>query len=189
MKWLFSSALLFCCLQGFAQETSNPFDVQTTVSAIGERFQIHASYVVPINVCNAFAFLTDYEGAKNIPGIVESRVLMRTGNKVKVQRVVEEQILFIPIEIQSVVEYTELPNRQLTFEQISGDTRFYKGSWKLTMPEKNKTSFRYEAVVEPNSLIPAVVIEYFIKNSIRSRFELMAERAAHRKYSDNLTCN
>lgn len=119
---------------------------------------------------------------------MESKVIMRTGNRVKVHRVVEEQILFIPIEIQSVVEYTEAPNKHLAFEQISGDTKFYQGSWKL-IPDKDKTQFRYESVVEPNSMIPSAVIEYFIKNSIRRRFEQMAEKAAHNKFQDNLACN
>ena len=188
MKWIFSSALLFYCLQTFAQDAINPFDVQTTFNTIDGRFHINASYVVPINICNAFTFLTDYEGAKNIPGIVESRVIARTGNKVQVRRVVEEQILFIPIEIQSVIEYTEISNRQLNFEQISGDTKYYKGTWKL-IPEKDKTIFRYESLVEPNSMIPSVVIEYFMKHSIRSRFEVMAERASQRKFPGNLVCN
>lgn len=187
MKWIFSLTLILCCLQVFAQEAGNPFDVQTTVNALDGRFQINASYVVPINLCSAFAFLSDYEDAKNIPGIMESKVVSRTGNKVRVHRVVEEQILFIPIEIQSVIEYTEISNRGLNFEQISGDTKFYKGSWRLT-PEKDRTVFRYESLVEPNSMIPSVVIEYFIKNSIRSRFELMAQRAAQRKQT-NLSCN
>lgn len=189
MKWIFSVTVFACCFQVFAQEAGNPFDVQAVVNSIdGGRFQINASYVVPINLCSAFAFLSDYEDAKNIPGIAESKVISRSGNKVRVHRVVEEQILFIPIEIQSVIEYTEVSNRQLTFEQISGDTKFYKGIWRLT-PDKEKTLFRYESVVEPNSMIPNMVIEYFIKNSIRSRFEFMAQRAAQKKFSANLACN
>ena len=188
MKWIFSTTLLLCCLQVLAQESGNPFDVQTSVNAIDGRFQINASYLVPINLCSAFAFLSDYEDAKNIPGIAESKVISRSGNKVRVHRVVEEQILFIPIEIQSTIEYTEISNRQLSFEQVSGDNKFYKGTWRLT-PDKDKTLFRYESVVEPNSVIPTVVIEYFIKNSIRSRFEFMAQRAAQRRIPGNLACN
>jgi hypothetical protein len=102
--------------------------------------------------------------------------------------VVEEQILFIPIELHSVIEYTEISNRLLSFEQLSGDTKFYKGTWRLT-PDKDKTLFRYESVVEPNSMIPTFVIEYFIKNSIRTRFELMAQRAAQKKLPGSMACN
>ena len=85
------------------------------------------------------------------------------------------------------MEYTEVPNRLLNFEQISGDTKFYKGSWKLTT-DKDKTFFKYEALVEPNSLIPSAVIEYFMKNSIRGRFELMARRASQYRVTEMLAC-
>lgn len=172
---------------GYGQENANPYDVQVSTRVVDGRFQIEASYTAPVNICNAFAFITAYEGAKNIPGILESRVLSRTGNKVRVYRVVEENILFFPIEMKSTVEYTEIPNRLLTFEQVSGDTKFYKGSWRL-FPEKDSTTFKYEALVEPHSLIPTAVIEYFIKSSLRGRFEFMAHRAAQHKSSQDIVC-
>ncbi len=111
----------------FAQELPNPYDLKVAVTRAGDRFQVNASYEVPITVCDAFAFITDYEGAKNLPGIVESKVLSRSGNKVKVARLLEERILFIPFEMCSELEYTELPNRALLFEQVSGETKYYKG--------------------------------------------------------------
>ena len=94
MKWLL---ILFLCtpgIGGYAQENVNPFHIQMRTRSIDGRIQIDASYAVPINVCNAFAFITAYEGAKNIPGILESKVISRLGNKVRVYRVIEEQILF-----------------------------------------------------------------------------------------------
>ena len=80
-----------------------------------------------------------------------------------------------------------MPNRLLTFEQISGDTKLHKGSWRLTS-DKGKTNFKYEALVEPDSFIPSAVIEYFMKNSIRGRFELMAQRASQNKAVEALAC-
>jgi hypothetical protein len=47
---------------------------------------------------------------------------------------------------------------------------------------------RYESIVEPNSVIPGVVIEYFIQNNIRRRFEIMAERMERNRDVLNLTC-
>ena len=187
MKWFFPLALVLFISRGYSQENSNPFDVQVNVTPIEGRFQIQASYAVPINTCDAFSFITAYEGAKNIPGILESKVISRSGNKVLVYRLIEENVLFFPIEMKSTVEYTETPNRLLTFEQISGDTKFYKGSWRLT-PDKGNTSFKYEALVELNSLIPSAVIEYFMRNSIRGRFELMAQRATQHKASEGIAC-
>jgi hypothetical protein len=187
MKLLLALALTFFISHCYAQEGANPFDVQVSVTSIDGRLHIQASYSLPINICSAHAFITDYEGSKNIPGIVEAKVISRVGNKVRVYRVVEEQILFFPIEMKSTVEYTELPNKSLTFEQISGDTKSYKGTWKLT-EEKDKTVFRYDSLLEPNSIVPTAIVEYFIKNSIRGRFESMAQRASQYKPPETLAC-
>jgi len=187
MKWLLILFLYIPSIGGYAQENVNPFDIQIRTRPIDSRIQIEASYAVPINVCSAFAFITAYEGAKNIPGILDSKVISRSGNKVRVYRVVEEQILFFPIELKSTIEYTEVPNRLVTFEQISGDTKLYRGSWRLT-PDKDSTIFKYEALVEPHSLIPSSVTEYFMKNSLKERFELMAQKARETRASSPIAC-
>lgn len=171
----------------FAQEASNPYDLKVAVTRAGDRFQVIASYEVPINLCEAFAFITDYEGAKSLPGIVDSKVLSRSGNKVRVARVLEERILFIPFEMRSELEYVELPNKALLFEQTSGDTKYYKGSWRL-LPEKDFTTFKYDAQVEPNSLVPLAVVEFFIKNIVRRQFESMAELASLKKSVSTKVC-
>ena len=163
----------------FAQEPCNSYDLRVAVTRIGDRFQV--------NACEAFAFITDYEGAKNLPGIVDSKILSRSGNKVKVARLLEERILFIPFEMRSELEYTELPNKALLFEQISGETKYYKGSWRL-LPEKDFTTFKYDAQVEPNSLVPSAVIEFFIKNILRRQFESMAEMASLKKFLPAKAC-
>ena len=187
MKWLLFLTLAIPAFGGYAQENVNPFDVQVGTRVIEGRIQIDASYTVPINICSAFTFITAYEGAKNIPGILESKVISRVGNKVRVYRVIEEQILFFPIELKSTIEYTEVPNRLVTFEQISGDTKLYRGSWRLT-PDKDSTIFKYEALAEPHSLIPSSVTEYFMKNSLKERFELMAQKARETRASTTIAC-
>ena len=187
MKWISFLALVLPLSQGYAQESTNPHNVQVSTKVNDGRIQIQASYTVPINICSAFAFITAYEAAKDIPGILESKVISRSGNKVRVYRVIEEQILFFPIELKSTIEYTEVSNRLVDFEQISGDTKFYRGSWRL-LPDKDSTTFRYESIVEPFSLIPSSVIEYFIKNNLKERFEVMAQKAKENKPSIAIAC-
>jgi hypothetical protein len=89
--------------------------------------------------------------------------------------------------MKSVMEFIETPYRGLTFEQISGDMKSYKGNWRL-MSDKGKTSFKYDAWMEPDSFIPSAVIEYFMKNNTRGRFELMAQRAFQYKTIEALAC-
>jgi hypothetical protein len=187
MKRLLYFFLIASSAITFAQEISNPYDLKLAITRVGDRFQVNASYEVPITICEAFTFITDYEGAKGFPGIVDSKVLSRSGNKVKVARLFEERILFIPFEMRSELEFVELPNKALLFEQISGDNKYYKGSWRLS-PEKDFTTFKYDAQVEPNSLVPSAVIEFFIKNIVRRQFESMAELASQRKSSQKTAC-
>jgi hypothetical protein len=187
MKQLLYFFLMASCSITLAQESSNAYDLKVAVTRAGDRFQVNASYEVPITLCEAFTFITDYEGAKNLPGIVDSKVLSRSGNKVKVARLLEERILFIPFEMRSELEFVEIPNRALLFEQFSGDTKYYKGSWRL-FPEKDFTTFKYDAQIEPNSLVPSVVIEFFIKNILRRQFESMAEVALLKRSVPPKTC-
>lgn len=187
MKQLFYFFLIAMCGVVLAQESSSAYDLKVAVTRAGDRFQVNASYEVPITLCEAFAFITDYEGAKNLPGVVDSKVLSRSGNKVKVARLLEERILFIPFEIRSELEYVESPYKTLLFEQLNGDTKYYKGSWRL-FSEKEFTTFKYDAQIEPNSLVPSAVIEFFIKNILRRQFESMAEVASLKKSALPKTC-
>jgi hypothetical protein len=154
----------------------SPKDVIVDVHKVGDKFEVKASYLVPMDLCNAFAFITDYEDARNIKGIAESKIISRTDNKVIVERKAKETVLLFPLEINTTLEYTEMPNRGLNFEQIHGDNKTYKGTWRLE-PQGSSTKFVYQSVIEVNSMVPKTVLEYFMKNTIKKRFEAMAARA------------
>ena len=187
MKWLFSLTLALLVAQSHAQENPNPFDVQVNVSPINGRFQINASYAVPLNICSAYAFITDYEGSKNIPGITEVSVISRVGNRVRVRRVIEEEILFFHISMKALIEYTETPNELVSFEQLSGDAKLYKGTWKLVR-NGNKPTVKYDGLLELDSVIPSAIVEYFLKNNIRGRLELMALKASQQRPVETRAC-
>jgi ribosome-associated toxin RatA of RatAB toxin-antitoxin module len=187
MKWILISILSVISLQVQAQDSDNPFNVQISIKPVNSRFHINANYTVPITPCNAYAFLTDYEASKNIAGIKEVKILSRSANKVRVSRTLEEEILFFHIELKTVVEYTEVPYNLLTFEKVSGDVKYYKGTWKI-VPDKDKTTIQYDADVELDSIVPMVVIEYFMKNNLFERLESMAQKATQYKSSALATC-
>ena len=171
----------------FALAAQSPFDMKVAVDRIGAIFQVHASYVVPVSECQAYAFLTDYEAAKNIPGISESRVINRNGNKVQVERVAEERVLFIPIYLRSLLEFSEVSDKRLEFTQLEGHAKFYRGSWVIE-PDLNGTRFIHQASFELKISIPLFLIQYFLENSVTRRFEIMAERAAQQHMSINAVC-
>jgi len=184
-------ASLFCLLIGsqscFAISELTPYDLQVLVEKLGASFRIQASYLTPVSQCEAYTFLTDYEDIKTIPGIVESKVRKRSGNRVTVERLVEERILLFPIQLRSEVEFTELPNQGLNFIQTKGDNKAYSGTWRVQTNEKGAL-VRYSSIIEPNSLIPNVIIEYFLRNNIRRGFEMMAEGMERSRDTLSLAC-
>ena len=184
--------LIFCFLSGLtilcgATAAHPPADLHVSVHKSGDGFDIKASYLVPMNLCNAFAFITDYEDAKNIKGVVESKIISRAENKTVVERKAKETILLFPLEINTTIEYTELPNIGLNFEQLHGDNKTYKGTWRLE-PHGGSTKFVYQSVIELNSMVPKNVLEYFMKNTIKKRFESMANRALLRSQTSSAKC-
>ena len=170
-----------------ATEHQPKADLVVSVHKVGDSFDVRASYSVPMNICNAFAFITDYEDARNIKGIAESKIISRTDNKVIVERKAKETVLLFPLEINTTIEYTEISNRGLNFEQIQGDNKTYKGTWRLE-PQGSSTKFVYQSVIELNSMVPKTVLEYFMKNSIKKRFEAMAARASLKAHAPHPKC-
>ena len=184
-------ALLLCLLMGgqscFAITELAPYDLQIFVEKAGAVFKVQASYVTPVSQCEAYTFLTDYEDVKTIPGIVESKVRRRNGHRVTVERLIEERVLLFPIQMRSEVEFTELPNQGLNFVQIKGDSKAYSGTWRLQTNEKG-VLVRYASIIEPDSVIPNGIIEYFMRNNIRKSFEKIAEGMERSRDTLSLAC-
>ncbi len=136
-------------------------------------------FYLPLSLCQSYRYLTDYDAATNIPGVVASTTTRLDARKTRVERLLQERILFFSIKMRMVLEFTELPNVGTDFVQISGEAKSYKGAWRLES-EGGGTLFKYRTESEPDSVFPQAVIEYFIKNRLSSSFEAMAKAGAER---------
>ncbi len=155
------------------------YKIKVDVTQQGAVFYTQASFYLPLSVCQSYRYLTDYDAATHIPGVVSSSTTRLDAHKARVERLLQERILFFPIKMRMVLEVTELPQQGTDFVQISGEAKSYKGAWRLE-PEGSGTVFKYRVESEPDSLFPKVVIEYFIKNRLASSFEAMAKAGAER---------
>ena len=154
--------------------------VQVDVRQQDSTFVTQASFRLPLSMCQSWRFLTDYDSAAQIPGIVESRSKRVGERQVRVERVMQDRILLIPIRMRSLIEYTELPGQGTDFVQIEGDSKSYRGSWRLE-PDGGGTVFRYRAVSEPDSAFPMSVIRYFVNNRLQSSSTAMARVGLSRR--------
>lgn len=164
------------------------FKVKVSVQRVDDQFNVDATYQTPLNACQAYRYLTDYEAAKNIPGVVESKVTRQSANKVLVERTADETILLFRVRLSSQIEYIEHPYSGTDFHQVKGDSKVFKGKW-TTHPNDEGTLFHYQGVVVLESVFPMFVIEYFIKNSIKDRFAVMARMAKERKHLQVAQCD
>lgn len=164
-----------------AHSASEDYDLKVNVARQGEVFKTDASFRLPLNLCQAYRFITDYDAATQIPGVQSSQTTRLDKQRVRVERVLREQILFFPIEMRMLLEFTEYPRKGTDFVQISGQAKSYQGSWRLES-DGGSTVFIYQTQSEPDSAMPGAVVEYFIKHRLRKSFEVMtivgAARAA-----------
>jgi Polyketide cyclase / dehydrase and lipid transport len=184
-----SSICALLLFSGLTLASESPDVNQLSVKVIRSNLEFHveASYIAQLNACNAYAFITDYGNAKEISGIKESKVLSRKGSVVYVERVVEETVLGFPIEMHSIERYIEESTKHITFEQIEGDTKLYKGSWTLE-PQDKGTKFFYTSDIILDTLIPNFVVAYFLNHDIKARFAQMASVANTKVTNPYLQC-
>jgi len=171
-------ALIGCGISAHA----NDYKIKVDVTQQGSVFLTQASFYLPLSVCQSYRYLTDYDAATSIPGVVSSEATRIDVHRVRVERLLQERILLFPIKMRMVLEFTEIPNQGTDFVQVSGEAKSYKGAWRLES-EGGGTVFRYRAESEPDSFLPQSVIEYFIKNRLNSSFESMAKAGLLRSNS------
>jgi len=185
VNWSVCLLLLFSFIPAVAQ--NNPHDLDISISRKGARFDVQVQFTAPVSPCQAYGFLTSYEEAKNIPGILSSKVISRENNKVLVERVAKERILLIPIYLHSTIEFTEVSTAQLNFTQIKGDAKSYSGNW-IVSPDKRGTRFTHHATFELDTSIPLFIVQYFLENAVAKRFEIMAENITQIQVAANSHC-
>ena len=160
------------------------FRVKASVVQQGDTFLISASYQSPLNECQAYHFLTDYEAAKKVPGVIDSKATRRSDHKVLVERWAEEKILVFTIKLHTLIEYTEYPMKGTEFVQIKGDSKRFTGHWSI-LPNHSGAIIKYEGILEPDSHLPMFILKHFIQNNLEDRFRFMAKMAADFQQSES----
>lgn len=154
--------------------------LQVGVTRAGSLYTFIASFDTPLTQCAAYRYLTDYEAAKSLPGVVESLAYRESADKVRVDRTADERVMFFHVRLHSIMEYTEKPYNGVDFTQLSGDSKTFLGSWSIE-PNPHGSTFRFRGVWQPDTLIPLFIIDHFAQNGLVDRFSAIAELAEKRK--------
>jgi hypothetical protein len=157
------------------------------VSRKGDLYTLIVSFDTSLTKCAAYHYLTDYDGAKDLPGVIKSIAYRESTNKVKVDRIADEHILFFNVRLHSLMEYTENPFDRIAFTQLSGDSKAFQGSWEI-VPNQQGSTLRFRGLWEPDSLIPFFIIDHFAKNGLIDKFDAIAQLAEQRKEKLSNSC-
>lgn len=163
-----------------ARAQDEAFELKVQVQQDGSTFDTRASFKLPLTLCQAWDYIVDYDAAIHIPGVVYSQTTRLGPSSARVERTLKEIILFFPIRMRSVMEFTEIAGKGTDFSQIEGEARSHRGSWRLESAQDG-TVFRYHAVSEPDSSLPMTVIRYFVDKRLRSSFSAMAQQGVRQK--------
>ena len=161
--------------------------LQVGESRTGSLYTFTASFDTALSKCEAFNFLTDYAAAKNLPGIVESIPHRLSPSEVKVDRTAVEEILFFHVSLHSVLKYVERPFDGVSFTQVSGNSKIYKGSWAI-LPKDHGTTLKFVGYWEPDTLMPDFVIDHFAKSELAEKFSAVAHLSEKKKYRAPSLC-
>jgi hypothetical protein len=161
--------------------------LQVDVRRVGDFYTFIASFDTPLTKCAAYDYLTDYEAAKSLPGVVESVAYREAANRVRVERTADEHVLFLHVRLHSVMEYMEDPYEGISFVQLSGDSKEFQGSWSIR-PNPHGSTLRFQGLWEPDTLIPLFIIDHFAKNGLVDRFSAIAQLAEKRNDTDSARC-
>lgn len=157
-----------------------PHGLQVDVKRDGRLYTFHASFATSLSKCAAYHYLTDYEAATNLPGVVKSEASRQSATRVMVDRTADEHILFFSVRLHSVMEYTEKPFDGITFTQMQGDSKTFQGNWDIESNQQGST-LRFKGTWEPDTLIPLFIIDHFAKNGLIDKFSAIAQLAEKRK--------
>lgn len=161
--------------------------LQVAESRTGSLYTFTASFDTTLSKCEAFNFLTDYAAARNLPGIVESVPHRLSPSEVLVDRTAVEEILFFHVSLHSVMKYVERPFEGISFTQVSGDSKTYRGRWAI-LPKEHGTTLKFTGYWEPDTLMPDFVIDHFAKSELAGKFSAVAHLSEKKKYSDPSLC-
>ena len=172
--------LLLLLLTGIsARAEGHDHGLQVDVARVGSIYTVEASFDTLLTKCAAYRYMTDYQAEKHMPGVIESYAERQSANRVKVDRTVDEHILFFDFRLHSVMEYTEKPFEGISFIQLSGDSKSFQGSLDIE-PNRQGSTIRFSGLWEPGTVIPFFIIDYFAKKGLVDKFSMIARLADER---------
>jgi hypothetical protein len=155
-------------------------DITVSVTRSGDAFSVEASAEFDGTIPRTWKALTDYgRYADYIPGMAESRVVARRGNRVEVDQKGEARVLFLifPIEVRLAV--TEHPFERVESRAVSGSFREMRSVYSMEAGQ-GRVLLRYAGRMVPDFYVPPLIGTLLLKRNIEDTFVALVEEIERR---------
>ena len=150
--------------------------------------KVTASMTLPVQPCEAFRLLTDYDTLPQyVPGVLETHHEYVASGVAKVWQTGDVRVWFFHIKMKSLLEIHEMPDREISFKQIEGDLKSYSGTWNL-LEDAQGTAVLYKAELAFKKFTPVFMARMILEDEIKKRFAAIAKEATARKAKGLLDC-
>jgi hypothetical protein len=162
-------------------------DLQLTVREEGSSFLVHAELPTRLQACQLWDFISDHEAAMLVPGMLESRGKRIDDTHVVVTRREQESVGPFTTTVHSVLNYVEYPPNKMTFEQVEGDLKAYKGTWLITTTPQGAV-LSLDATFVPAAFIPNFIFRKLLGPTLKKRLEVGLEKEFDRPNHPPSSC-
>ncbi|NTU96859.1 MAG: cyclase [Chlorobiaceae bacterium] len=155
-------------------------EVQVTVQSLpGDIIGVTGMVLINSEPEHVWTALTDYDNLhRNLPKVVSSRLVSRTGNDVVIEQTGKTGIFIFEKTVHFLLKVHEDYRKSITFEQESGDFRIYRGEWRLgTIPGTRGTLLVYNAEIKPAFFAPPILVGFVQYQDLPGILRAHKERA------------
>lgn len=143
--------------------------------------KVKADFAVDVSAPQAFAVLTDYDHMRDfLPGVAESKVIQRSGNRLVVSQSVRIKVGFIPVPLDSVRQVDLEPPYKMVSQALSGSVSKAQVTTTLT-ENQGRTTVTYESEATINSWMPSGLGTSIISAHVREQLTHMRAEMLRRQ--------
>lgn len=169
------------CLSVAHAEPASERDIEVRVEIVGDLVHIDASFHVEATPQEAWAVITDYDGATGfISDLEASLVLAREGDTMRVYQKGKAKFGPFSFPVESVREIRLTPFESTQSRVVSGSMKQLDVTTRLA-PEGSGTRITNHTESIPEVWIPPIVGRLFIAHETREKFRELRDEILRRK--------
>ncbi|HET9700939.1 MAG TPA: SRPBCC family protein [Burkholderiales bacterium] len=157
--------------------------VRSSISILrqGEVFLVDAVLIAPVSSREAWAVLTDFDHMSAfVPGMNESRVLRRSGNRLTVLQKGVVRLGFLGFDFESLRDVELEPEEVVRSRNIGGNLRRLDSLTRFH-PSAGGALISYHVEIVPDFWMPGFIAEYLIRSEIQDQFEAVVNEMLRRR--------